>query len=360
MKTEAPTTTTVVDRVTQDVAQFKPAEAKLAKYNEYLTYTINGIADKDGAIMVAAARKEVKAERVGLEHLRKAFVDDAVKYQAGVNGEARRIREQFEKIEAHLEAQEKKIADEKDRLARAEAEAFARKLDERKGRLFSAGMSFNGVGYAGHGELVEEHSVTALSDADFDAVVAKCETAAAAAKEREVVAAAAAALEAERMAEERRKLDEERAAMEAKKREQDAEARKIREDQEARERKIREDAEAVERAKRDAAEAEARRIRGVEEAKRKEEDRIATEDRITKEREDAARAERERIEQEAVERTKREEAERIEREAKMTDTAKLSAYCDALMAVPVPEMKSVAGKKKISAVVAQLEQIAAL
>lgn len=359
-QTQGATSTAVVERIAQDVAQFKPADAKLAKYSEYLTYTINGIDDIDGAHMVASAHKEVKAERVSLEHLRKAFVDDAVKYQAGINGEARRIREQFKKIEAHLEAQEKKIKDERDRLARAESEALARKLEERRQRLFSAGMNFNGMGYVGHGELVVEHSVSALSDDDFDEVVANCEAAAETAKKKEEEDLAAAAAEAERLAAEHRRLETERAAIEAKQREQEEEAQRVREEQEERERKIRDEAHALERSRIEAAELEERRVREIEDAKRREEERVATEERIAREREEAATAERTRIEQEVIDRAKRDEEERLAREAKMNDTARLRAYCDTLMMVPVPKMESTAGRKKMSAVVAQLQQIATL
>ena len=73
METMTEKPATVESRVAQDVAKFNPAEAKLATFREYLTYRINGIADKDGQKMVSTARKEVKAERVALEKLLKAY-----------------------------------------------------------------------------------------------------------------------------------------------------------------------------------------------------------------------------------------------------------------------------------------------
>lgn len=360
METMTEKPATVESRVAQDVAKFNPAEAKLATFREYLTYRINGIADKDGQKMVSTARKEVKAERVALEKLRKAFVDDAVKYQAGINGEARRIREELEKVEKHLEEEEEKVEQEKARIARAEQEAIQRKLEERRASLYAIGMNFNGQGYAGYGEIIGEISVVSLNDQEFAALVDKCRAAKKAEDDRKAAEAAAAKIEADRIAAERRKLDEERAALEAQQREQEAAAARVKAEQEARERAIREEAEAVERTKREAIEAEQRKVREAEEAKRREEEHIATEARIAKEREEAAAAERIRIEAEAKARAEREEAERIERESKMTDRAKLKAYCAALLAIPQPEMKSKAGAEKVAAIATKLEEITTL
>ena len=91
------------------MAKFDPAAAKLAKFRDYLTYTVNNPKDSDGMKMVREARLEVKNERVAMEHLRKAFVDDAVQYQKGINEKAREYREEMEGIESHLQTEENKI-----------------------------------------------------------------------------------------------------------------------------------------------------------------------------------------------------------------------------------------------------------
>lgn len=360
METMTEKPATVESRVAQDVAKFNPAEAKLATFREYLTYRINGLADKDGQKMVYEARQEVKGERLEMDKLRKKLTEDADKYKKGVDGYIKPYIDEMKAIEAHLQEQEDAIAEEKARIARAEQEAIQRKLEERRASLYAIGMNFNGQGYAGYGEIIGEISVVSLNDQEFAALVDKCRAAKKAEDDRKAAEAAAAKIEADRIAAERRKLDEERAALEAQQREQEAAAARVKAEQEARERAIREEAEAVERTKREAIEAEQRKVREAEEAKRREEERIATEARIAKEREEAAAAERIRIEAEAKARAEREEAERIERESKMTDRAKLKAYCAALLAIPQPEMKSKAGAEKVAAIATKLEEITTL
>lgn len=141
------TATTVNDRIQQDVQQFDPAQAKLARFRDYLTYTVNGIEDTDGQKMVREARLEVKRERVALEKLRKGFVEDAVKYQKAINDAARGYREEMEKIEAHLQSEETKIERMKQEEQERKAAEIKAMFDARRKSLFDLGFGWNGAAY---------------------------------------------------------------------------------------------------------------------------------------------------------------------------------------------------------------------
>jgi hypothetical protein len=101
---------------------------------------------------------------------------------------------------------------------------------------------------------------------------------------------------------------------------------------------------------------EAKRVAEIFEEERKKADERAAkarkeeEERIAKEA--VEKAERDRIAAEL--KAKEDEQERL---AKMSDSAKFTAYREALLAVPVPELKSKAGRARMSAVVVELKNL---
>ena len=111
-------------------AKFSPSDAAIAKLSErYMPLTIAGIDDTEGFREVHSARMVCKNHRVDIEKTRKALKEDALKFGRIVDGEAKRLTALLEPIETHLETEEKRVADEKERIknaARLKLEAEAK------------------------------------------------------------------------------------------------------------------------------------------------------------------------------------------------------------------------------------------
>lgn len=224
-----------------ELRKFSPSDAAIARMAEqYMPLTIRGVNDAAGFKQVHEARMVVKAHRVEVEKTRKALKADALEYGRRVDSEAKRLAGLLEPIEAHLEAEEKRIQDEKDRIknaARLKAEAEARAKEEAEAARLKA--------------------------------------------EQEA--------EAERLRVEREKIDAERRAMEEQRRKLDAEARKIEAEQQ-RLAKIEDDG-------RRAIELEKVKAEAAERAKRETEERLAREAAQDKAKVEAVEAARRRTEE---------------------------------------------------------------
>jgi len=119
----------------KELAKYSPCEAAIAGYREkYLPIRVADPTDKANAALARKGRLEVKATRVNVEKIRKDLKADALKFGQAVDGEARRITAELEKIETHLQEQEDIVAKHEARLAaEAAAKAEAERIEaERK------------------------------------------------------------------------------------------------------------------------------------------------------------------------------------------------------------------------------------
>lgn len=194
--------------VNMNIVKLNVTDSEIAKLKEqYLPLVINGIDDKEGLKKVYAARQEVKRLRVSLEKYADELKEDALRWQKKVIAEKNRVINEFKIIEAHLQGEEDKIAEEKERI-RIEAEKVEQaRIQKRIDRL------------AEYGFAIDLSFIKIVSDDDFEKIVANAK----AEQEKELAAKA----EAERLArEEAEKLKAEREELE-RLRAQQAEAQRI-------------------------------------------------------------------------------------------------------------------------------------
>ena len=117
-----------------ELRKFSPSDAAIARMAEqYMPLVIRDVSDAAGFKVVHEARMIVKSHRVEVEKTRKLLKADALEYGRKVDAEAKRLTGLLEPIESHLEAEEKRIQEEKDRIknaVRLKAEAEARAKEE--------------------------------------------------------------------------------------------------------------------------------------------------------------------------------------------------------------------------------------
>lgn len=263
--------TTLVERITSAPITFDVTEATIAEArSRYMALRINGIEDKEGFEAVHAARMEVKKTRIAVEKRHKELKADALEYGRKCDEAKRHLIGLLDPIETHLQAEEDRIAAEKERIKREAAAKKQAIFDARVKAIMATGFC---------PASPSEFHPDRMTDAEFEANLAD-------AKEK-------ARIEAERKAAE---------LAEQKRREaEEAEKRRIEESAAAERRRAEEERLAAERA-------EYERKRAEQEARLKAE--RAELDRMR--REQAAEAERvaqEKARLEAIERQKAREAE---------------------------------------------------
>ncbi len=134
--------------IENELKNFNVTDAAISELtSNYMPLVINGIDDKDGIKAIKEARSVVKRHRIDIDKRRKELNADALEYQRRINGEAKRITDLLEPIEAHLEAQEKKVDDELDRIKREKEEAEAARFKVRVTKLTGLKFMFDGVHY---------------------------------------------------------------------------------------------------------------------------------------------------------------------------------------------------------------------
>lgn len=312
-----------VDAVTLDlVKRYNVADEKIAELREkFMPLTIAGVEDRRGYDMVHSARMEIRDLRVTVEKTRKALKEDALEYGRKVDREAKRIASQLAPIEDHLEAQEKAVDAEREKIkAQKQAEAAAL-LQKRIEALQAVGHPVN---------LAE---VTLMTEAQFGFVLESAKEAWQAKEKLRIEAEAALAKqEAERKAAEE-KAAQERAAAEQAERER---MEKVRAEQEAMARKLAEQKAELDR--------QAAEIKARQEAQ----ERAAREEEIRQKAAADAKAKAEREAQEAAERAERERAEANARaraiEAARPDADKLRALALTIRDTALPKLTTEAGK----------------
>jgi len=281
----------------KELVKYNVTDAALQQYrDEFLPLTINGIDDHEGYDKVKDARLFIKGERVNVEKRRVEFKADALEYGRAVDAEAKRITASLVEVEGHLEAEQRKIDDEKARIK------FER---EQREKLPARVQALSNIG-----EAVDESVLLKLNDAGFADLLNR--------------------LTAE-------KLERQRLAQEKIEREQRAEQDRI-------------DAEkkAIEQARLEA-EREKQRQAELEQAKKE----AAEQARLDAERE-AQRKETARLE---AERQAKAEAERIE--AEKPDKEKLADLSIRILNFPLPEVSTKRAQAKLAKVRKLIDEIVA-
>jgi len=161
-------------------------DAEINRLKQFKSLTIVDINDKTGYNVVDLRRKEVKKIRTALVKHAKALRAPAKAYQDRVIAEENRIVAELEAIEADLEAKQKVIDDEKVRIMIEEQKKKAEKLQARVNVFVKYTVNEINLDY-----------VEALSDSEFEAVIADMKAAWEKAEEEKRQAAEALRLQQE-------------------------------------------------------------------------------------------------------------------------------------------------------------------
>lgn len=264
--------------------------------------TIAGIGDKALYTKVSEWRKSAMRARTALDSDRKGITEDARKFQALVNSEAKLIAADIESVENALFAEENRI----DKLIAEDKAAKQKIIDDRVQARTNALLAVNGIA------SVRLELLAGMSEEGFQTVLAAATTVYNEEKRKhEEAEAELARLQAEE-AERKRKEDEAKAEAQRVETERLAAQKKAQDEAQA---KI--DAQMAElaRKEKELADKEAKRI-ADEKAAKEAEERKAREAIIAKEA-----AERARVEVEAKAKA---DAERKEREAKEDEAKRVS------------------------------------
>jgi hypothetical protein len=310
--------------------------------------TIAGIGDKALYTKVSEWRKSAMRARTALDSDRKGITEDARKFQALVNSEAKLIAADIESVENALFAEENRI----DKLIAEDKAAKQKVIDDRVQYRTNALLAVNGIAsvrmelLAGMGEenfqAVLQAATTVFNEAKRKAEAEAAELARLQAEEAErarladEAKAEAQRVETERLAAQKKAQDEAQARLDAQMAElarkekelADKEAKRLADEKaakEAEERKAREAIIAKEAAERAKAEAEAK---AKAEAERKERE--------------AKEAEEKRV---ADERAKAEKLAAIE--AAKPDVEKLRDFADFLRKISLPALTTEKGENVI-------------
>lgn len=326
----APVEVQEMDPVVADIAKRYPVtDAVIADLkSKFASLDIAGVEDKKGYAQVHDARMTVRNLRTDVERKRKALKEDSLEYGRKVDAEAKRITKLLEEIETPLEAKEKAIDAELERIKQEKQREKDAMIQRRIDALTAVGHPVN---------LSE---IAQMNETVFQMVL---KTATEAFEERERLRIAAEAALAEKRAEEERKAKEEaeaKAAAEKAERERLAAENARLEAQRAALRKEQEEFEAKRRAQEQAD----RDRRIAEEAAAK-----AKAETERKAQEEAAKKEREA--KEAAERAKAEEAQRKAREAARPDAEKILALAETIRGTAFPKMASPDGERVMAEIV---------
>jgi len=130
---------TAVIKYSVDDAIIAELEAK------FMPLEVKDFNDSVGLQKVHDARMELVHLRGDVEKSRTGFKSGALEYGRRVDGEAKRLTEKIKKIEDHLAREEKKVEDEKQRLADIEEAKEKARITERADRLLAVGMTYDPI-----------------------------------------------------------------------------------------------------------------------------------------------------------------------------------------------------------------------
>lgn len=105
--------------MTLDVEKFSPKKAELVKMaDEYSALTIDGVDDKEGYEAVHKGRMELKKTRIEIQKTGKSLRSEAIAFQKAVLAKEKEFIEIIEPLEKSLEEKQNAIDDEKERIKR--------------------------------------------------------------------------------------------------------------------------------------------------------------------------------------------------------------------------------------------------
>ena len=263
------------DVISQELEKANITPAIIAGLKErYMSVTINGIEDKAGYKLADEARKNCKTMRVMATKVCKAGREEAVKIQKDWIAKEKEVTGEIELVEAHLEAELKKVDDAKEAIRIEEERRQQEMIQNRVKQLMGNGCSFDGSVYSINGATISHTEVAMMQDSLF---IPFLETAKA--KYKKLLAEKAEAERLQKEEEERQR--KEREEFEAKKKVFEAEQARIAKENEEREAKIKADQDRIAKEQQDRENA----IKAEQEKLDAEKKRIEDE-RIAKEREE--------------------------------------------------------------------------
>lgn len=218
----------------QELQKYQLTDAMIAEAkDQFLKLTIAGIDDTAGLKAVHSARMTVKNWRIDVEKARKAEKSRILEYGKALDAEARRLTDLLTPIEDHLEAEERRITEEKARLKAEREAAEAEAERKRQERIYMR------IGLlAEYGDQIGLTEAETLTDDEYNARLSQAmeDHTTRMRAEQEALEAEQARLEQirleqvaerERIAEERRVIEEEKRAMAAEKAARDAESDQV-------------------------------------------------------------------------------------------------------------------------------------
>lgn len=278
---------------------------------------IESIEDRATIAQVSTIRKKLKSARVEITKEGKAMRDPLTLVSRMISEKEKELIDIIEPTERELQAQEKWVEDEKDRIRQEEIRVENERIQKRIDALALYGFQ---IDYADIKQMGEETFSRYL-----EAAKAQYEK-----EQAEKAEAERLRIEQEQKEQLEREAEQKRIAAERE------ELERLRKESAEREAKLRADQERIE--------AERRHIE-------EEKNRIAREKELAEARAKAAEEARIRaIEEARIEAERKKEAEQKAKEAaerkaaRQPDKVKLKAYIDAIKAVPAPEMKTTEGK----------------
>lgn len=336
---EQPSQLTVIARkIDSGLEAFEQRKSELIELkNEADGLKIESLEDKETINQVSTIRKKLKSARVEISKEGKSMRDPLTTISRIISAKESELIEIIEPTEKSLQAQEKWVEEEKEKIRLEEVAKEEARIQQRINSL------------AQYGFEIDYSDIKCMSDETFEKYV----DAAKIQHEKEVAEKAEAErLRLEQEAKEKAEREAERLRIEAERkeleilREKQAEAQRIIDEQnakiEAENKRIADEKAAIERAKQ----------KEIEDKKRADELRVA--------REKAAEAARLK----AIQDIKDKEAKRLEDEhkaklaaerkaARQPDRTKIVAYISFITDIPVPEMKTDEGK----AVMASIQEL---
>ena len=222
----------------QELQKYQLTDAMISEAkDQFLKLTIAGVDDSAGLKAVHSARMKIKNWRIDVEKARKAEKSRILEYGRALDSEAKRLTDLLTPIEDHLEAEERRVTEEKARIAAEKKAAEAELERKRQERIYMR------IGLlAEYGDQISPAEAETLTDDEYNARLAQAmdDHTARMRAEQEALEAEQARLERERieqqqererLAAERLLLEEERRAMAAEKAERERvewEAQKVR------------------------------------------------------------------------------------------------------------------------------------
>jgi hypothetical protein len=204
--------------ITKELARFNVTDAAIAGLrDEYMALTIKDLDDKEGFALVHTARMTIKGKRVEVTKAGKDLRAESNAYNKAVLEEEKRILGLLAPIEDHLEAEEKKITDEKERIKNEARIKEEEKIKARTAQLFELGMTWNGTLYGMLEFALSYADMKEATDEQFDTFCEKVKVSVAAYMQVQLEVEKAREIEKQKLAEteaENQKLKAEKEASE--------------------------------------------------------------------------------------------------------------------------------------------------